>query len=69
LRGTIHLRGGMVSVTCGATGTMNHAGTLLSGYGTDFRYDRRGVIPPYFPTTGRFTANVPRARTLAWKEI
>jgi hypothetical protein len=27
------------------------------------------VIPPHFPPTGRFTANVPRACTLTWKEI
>jgi hypothetical protein len=69
LRGTIHFRGGMVTNFCGATGTMNNRGQLLSGFATDFHFDRRGIVPPYYPITARFSADMPQARTLAWKEI
>lgn len=68
-RGTFHLRGGVVASYYGAFFTFNTGGTLQTGYARDFRYDRRGLIPPYYPTTTRFNANIPAARTLAWKEI
>lgn len=68
-RGTFHLRGGMVTSRYGAFGTFYSSGRQRSGYGRDFQYDRRGLVPPYFPTTNRFTADTPSARTLAWKEL
>lgn len=68
-RGTFHLRGGMVAQYYGAFFTFNGDGSLRTGYGRDFHYDRRGLIPPYYPTTLRFNANTPVARTMAWKEI
>lgn len=68
-RGTFHLRGGMVASYYGGFYTFNTAGVLQTGYARDFHYDRRGLIPPYFPSTSRFNADTPTARTLAWKEI
>ena len=68
-RGTFHLRGGMVASFYGGFYTFNGSGVLQTGYARDFHYDRRGLIPPYFPSTTRFNADVPTARTLAWKEI
>ena len=68
-RGTFHLRGGMVASYYGGFFTFNTAGVLQTGYARDFHYDRRGLIPPYFPNTNRYTADTPTARTLAWKEI
>ena len=69
-RGTFHLRGGMVETYYGAFGTFNSStGKQVSGYGRNFQYDRRGIVPPYFPTTTRFTADTPVARTLAWREL
>lgn len=68
-RGTFNLRGGVVASYYGAFFTFNSSGTLQTGYARNFRYDRRGLSPPYYPTTTRFNANVPSARTLAWKEI
>lgn len=68
-RGTFHLRGGMVTSRYGGFGTFYSSGKQKSGFGRDFQYDRRGLVPPYFPTTNRFTADTPSARTLAWKEL
>jgi hypothetical protein len=68
-RGDFHLRGGSVSQFYGPFGTFGAGGQPTSGYSRDFHYDRRGLIPPYFPTTPRLLANQPSARTLAWKEI
>lgn len=68
-RGIFHLRGGMVASYYGGFYTFDGAGVLQSGYARDFHYDRRGLIPPYFPNTSRFKADTPTARTLAWKEI
>jgi Tfp pilus assembly protein PilX len=69
-RGTFHLRGGMVESYYGAFGTFNPStGQQATGYGRNFMYDRRGLIPPYYPATNRFTANAPSARTLAWREL
>jgi hypothetical protein len=68
-RGTFHLRGGSVTTYYGAFFTFTSSGTLKTGFARDFHYDRRGLIPPYFPTTDRFTSNRPIARTIVWKEI
>jgi hypothetical protein len=68
-RGTFHLRGGMVSTYYGAFYTFDFAGNLKTGYARDFHYDRRGLVPPYFPTTNRFVADEPAARTMVWKEV
>lgn len=68
-RGTFHLRGGMVASYYGGFYTFNNAGALQTGFARDFHYDRRGLIPPYFPSTTRFNADIPTARTMAWKEI
>lgn len=67
-RGAFHLRGGAVTRYYGAFYTFNSNGTLKSGYARDFHYDRRGLVPPYYPTTPRLVPDVPQARTLAWKE-
>lgn len=69
-RGTFHLRGGIVEQFYGAFFTFNSTtGALLSGYARDFHYDRRGLIPPYYPSTIRFNTKLPTANTLSWKEI
>jgi Tfp pilus assembly protein PilX len=68
-RGTFHLRGGAVTKYYGAFFTFNNDGTLKTGYARDFHYDRRGLVPPYYPTTPRMNADVPTARTLSWKEL
>jgi len=68
-RGAFHLRGGIVQRFYGPFFTFDSNGNLDTGYWRDFHYDRRGLIPPYFPTTNRYVANQPSARTLAWKEI
>jgi Tfp pilus assembly protein PilX len=68
-RGTFHLRGGMVSERYGAFHTFTSSGALNSGFARDFRYDRRGLVPPFFPTTSRYVADRPTARTLAWREL
>jgi Tfp pilus assembly protein PilX len=68
-RGTFHLRGGSVTKYYGAFGTMNTSGTQQTGYARDFHYDRRGLVPPYYPTTPRMNPDVPIARTLSWKEL
>jgi hypothetical protein len=56
-RGDIRLIGGLIQEYVGATGVMNMAGQILSGYGSIFAYDRRmsrGTSPPYYPTTNLF---------------
>ncbi len=68
-RGTFHLRGGAVTKYYGAFGTMNTSGVQQSGFNRDFHYDRRGLVPPYYPTTPRMNPDVPTARTLSWKEM
>jgi Tfp pilus assembly protein PilX len=67
-RGAFHLRGGIVSTCYGAFYTFNADGSLRSGYARDFHYDRRGLVPPYYPTTPRMVPDRPTARTVAWKE-
>jgi Tfp pilus assembly protein PilX len=68
-RGTFHLRGGSVTTYYGPFYTFNSSGILQTGYARDFQYDRRGLVPPYFPTTNRFTSDEPIARTIVWKEM
>ena len=59
-RGTFNLRGGMVENYYGPFGTFNSStGQQSTGYGRNFMY----------PVKNRFTANVPSARTLAWREL
>ncbi|NNF06781.1 MAG: DUF4900 domain-containing protein [Candidatus Eisenbacteria bacterium] len=65
-RGQVRLTGGMISSRYGAFGTFGYYGT--TGYGRDFKYDRRGKIPPYFPLTQRYTTDDPIPLTLAWRE-
>jgi hypothetical protein len=65
-RGTMHLRGGMVTNYYGAFGIFTFSG--MKGYGRDFRYDRRGKVPPYFPLTNRYVPSQPIPQVLAWRE-
>ncbi len=57
-RGQIHLIGGIIEKYYGPFGTFSSStGNILTGYGRDFRYDRRmtrGFTPPYFPTINLF---------------
>ncbi|MGH2405938.1 MAG: DUF4900 domain-containing protein [bacterium] len=59
-RGTVRLIGGIIEEYYGAFGTFDpNTGNPVTGYGRDFRYDRRmsrGFTPPYFPTTNLFEA-------------
>ena len=68
-RGTFHLRGGSVTTYYGAFFTFDNNGNLQTGYARDFHYDRRGLVPPYYPLTPKMNADVPTARTLSWKEL
>jgi hypothetical protein len=68
-RGDVVLRGGMVSRYYGAFGQFSDGGVSVHGYSRLFSYDRRGLIPPFYPMTPLFNANVPSAQTLAWKEL
>jgi hypothetical protein len=67
-RGAVHLRGGMVSNYYGAFGTFTQSGQL-TGYGRDFRYDRRGLVPPYYPGTTLFRTDTPLPQVFAWREV
>jgi hypothetical protein len=57
-RGSVHLIGGVIEEYYGAFGQFDSStGNPTHGYGRDFTWDRRvgrGIVPPYFPTTGRF---------------
>ncbi|MGQ0549219.1 MAG: DUF4900 domain-containing protein [Armatimonadota bacterium] len=57
-RGTVRLIGGIIEEYYGAFGTFDpNTGNPVTGYGRDFRYDRRmsrGFTPPYFPTTNLY---------------
>ncbi len=68
-RGSMNLRGGAVAKFYGAFGTFDASGKIVTGYSRNWHYDRRGLIPPYYPTTTRFDADIPSARTMSWKEI
>jgi hypothetical protein len=70
-RGEVILRGGMISRYYGAFGTFGTSGgvtTSKTGFKRNFKYDGRGISPPFFPTTPSLIANVPSAQTLAWRE-
>jgi Tfp pilus assembly protein PilX len=67
-RGTVRLRGGMVTNFYGAFGTFSSDGSM-TGYGRDFRYDRRGYIPPYYPLTARFVPDRPQPQVVSWREV
>lgn len=67
-RGQVHLRGGMVTNYYGAFGTFSSNGSQ-TGYGRDFRYDRRGFVPPYYPLTSRYIPDQPEPQVLAWREV
>lgn len=68
-RGSVHLTGGFTAQYYGAFGQFNgSSGAITHGYARDFRFDDRGLIPPYFPSTSTFVANTPKAHTLVWKE-
>jgi Tfp pilus assembly protein PilX len=68
-RGAMNLRGGVVSRFYGAFYTWDVNGNPVTGYTRSFHYDQRGLIPPYYPTTNSFKADIPSARTIAWKEL
>ena len=68
-RGSMNLRGGVVAKYYGAFGTFDSRGAISTGFSRNWHYDRRGVVPPYYPKTLRFDADTPSARTMAWKEI
>jgi hypothetical protein len=66
-RGQVHLRGGCVQRYYGAFGTFDAYGNQ-TGYGRDFRYDRRGMSPPYYPLTSVFRVDSPVPHTSSWRE-
>ena len=69
-RGAMTLRGGIVARFYGAFYTWDVNGNPVTGYTRNFHFDRRGIIPPWYPTSNTpLVPNVPSARTLAWKEI
>jgi len=69
-RGAVNLRGGIVASFYGAFYTWDVNGNPVTGYTRNFHYDRRGLIPPLYPTTGAaLKVDSPTARTIAWKEI
>jgi Tfp pilus assembly protein PilX len=71
-RGAMSLRGGVVSSYYGAFYTWDVNGNPVTGYTRNFHYDRRGLIPPFYPTTpaaNSFQPDIPTARTIAWKEL
>jgi Tfp pilus assembly protein PilX len=71
-RGTMSLRGGVVSRFYGAFYTWDVDGNPVTGYTRNFHYDRRGLIPPLYPTIPNatsFKTDDPSARTISWKEI
>lgn len=67
-RGTFHLNGGIVATYYGAFGTFDSNNKITHGYARDFHFDNRGLVPPYFPTSSQVVSNVPKARTVVWKE-
>lgn len=66
-RGQVHLRGGCVQRYYGAFGTFDAHGNQ-TGYGRDFRYDRRGMAPPYYPLTSVFRVDAPEPHPSSWRE-
>ena len=68
-RGSVNLRGGCVSKYYGAFYTFDVNGALATGYARNWHYDRRGLVPPAYPSTLIFRVDTPTARTVVWKEI
>ncbi len=66
-RGDLRLRGGVIQRYYGAFGRFDGS-THLHGYGRDWSYDSRGLVPPYFPTTSRFVVGEPSPLVMAWTE-
>jgi len=66
-RGQVHLIGGVVQRYYGPFGTFSQTGAQ-TGYGRDFRYDRRGISPPYYPTTTIFNVDQPEPHVKVWRE-
>jgi len=66
-RGQVHLRGGAVQRYYGPFGTFSNYGAQ-TGYGRDFKYDRRGLTPPYYPLTGVFKVDQPVPHPTSWRE-
>jgi hypothetical protein len=59
-RGCLYLTGGIIQGTRGSVGTLNAGQTQgVYGYIKRYAFNVCGLTlpPPYFPTTGRFTAN------------
>jgi len=70
VRGVMNLRGGVVSKFYGAFYTWDVNGNPVTGYTRNFHYDRRGLIPPVYPTVpNSLQPDIPSARTIAWKEL
>jgi len=65
--GQVHLRGGVVQRYYGPFGTFSWWG--MTGYGRDFRYDRRGLAPPYYPLTSVFRVDQPVPHPTSWREV
>jgi Tfp pilus assembly protein PilX len=69
-RGSLNLRGGVVSRFYGAFNTWDVDGNPVTGYARNFHFDRRGLIPPSYPASNStLQADTPSARIIAWKEI
>ena len=69
-RGVMNLRGGVASMFYGAFYTWDVNGNPVTGYTRNFHYDRRGLIPPVYPTVpNSLQPDTPSARTIAWKEL
>ena len=66
-RGQVHLRGGAVQRYYGPFGTFSYSGAQ-TGYGRNFSYDRRGISPPYYPTTALFNVDQPEPHVKVWRE-
>ncbi len=63
-KGTLTVNGGIIQKNRGPVGTFNAStGLKASGYTKSYHYDTRlkSMIPPYFPTTGNYSA-------LVWEE-
>jgi hypothetical protein len=65
-RGQVHLRGGAVQRYYGPFGTFSKYGAQ-TGYGRDFRYDPRGISPPYYPLTNVFKVDQPVPHASSWR--
>ncbi len=66
--GQVHLRGGVVQRYYGPFGTFS-PWWGMTGFGRDFRYDRRGFTPPYYPLTPVFRVDQPVPHPISWREV